>query len=272
VKRRFIVTGVVATALTGAGFAAAGNAQEAVPTVGLQVSPSKVTLTGAEGLRPGPLRLVFASDGRRARDLTIFELKSGVTREQVERALRRIRSPDAAERYGKLVSGGAVARGAGYATTIPAKAATYLVIDATQTPGVRAAFTVGGEPTAAVTPAPDGTIGMREYRFDGPATLPRQGVVRFVNRGDELHFGLAVRLKRGASTRSVLRDLRRGRERIPALGSAVEALGLVSGDTTNDVEVRFRPGRYVLVCLYGDRESQNKPHSTLGMARAFRVR
>jgi len=96
--------------------------------------------------------------------------------------------------------------------------------------------------------------------------------VRFANRGEELHFALALRLKRGTSTSRVVRQLRQGRERIAGLGEATEGLGLVSGDTVNDVEVRFRPGRYVLVCFYGDRESQNRSHATLGMARGFQVR
>ncbi len=69
----------------------------------------------------------------------------------------------------------------------------------------------------------------------------------------------------------MLRQLRQGEDEIAGLGQATEPLGLVSGDTVNDVEVRFQPGRYVLVCFYGDRESQNRPHSTLGMARGFRV-
>jgi hypothetical protein len=231
-----------------------------------------MTVSGADALRPGPVRLAFESPGRRARDFTVFELKDGVSVDDVERRLRTLRSADAAERYGKLVAGGAVARGAAYSTTFEAKAATYLLLDTTQQPALRAQFTVGGEPGTAVGPEPDRTVGLREYRFDMPATLPRRGVVRFANRGDELHFALALRLRRGTSTRSVVRQLRQGRERIPGLGEGTEPLGLVSGDTVNDVDVRFRPGRYVLVCFYGDRESQNRPHSTLGMARGFRVR
>jgi hypothetical protein len=270
-KGRFVAVGVAAAALAGTGAAVVG-AQEPAPTVEVAVTPSRMAVTGADALRPGPLRLTFASSGRRARDLSVFELKEGVTVDDVERRLRTLRSADAAERYGKLVAGGAVARGASYTTTFEARAGTYLLLDTTQQPALRAQFTVGGEPGTAVAPEPDRTVGLREYRFDMAATLPRRGVVRFANRGDELHFALALRLTRAASTRSVLRQLREGRDDIRGLGPATEPLGLVSGDTVNDVEVRFRPGRYVLVCFYGDRESQNRPHSTLGMARGFRVR
>lgn len=270
-KGRFVAAGLAATALAGAG-AVVVTAQESAPTVALTVTPSRMTVSGADALRPGLVRLAVESPGRRARDFTVFELKEGVTSEDARRRLRTLRSGDAAERYGKLVAGGAVARGASYATTFEAKAGTYLVLDTTQQPAVRAEFTVGGEQGTAVAPEPDRTVSLREYRFSMAATLPRRGVVRFANRGDELHFALALRLKRGTSTSSVVRRLRAGEEDIAGLGAATEPLGLVSGDTVNDVEVLFQPGRYVLVCFYGDRESQNRPHSTLGMARGFQVR
>jgi hypothetical protein len=270
-KGRFMAAGAAAAALAGAG-AVVLDAQETAPTVAVTVTPSKMTVTGAEALRPGPVRLAFESPGRRARDFTVFELKEGVGVDDVQRRLRTLRQAVDAERYGKLVGGGAVARGASYATTFEAKAGTYLLLDTTQQPVLRAQFTVDSEQGTAVAPEPDQTVGLREYRFDLPATLPRRGVVRFANRGEELHFALALRLRRGTSTSRVVRELRQGREEIAGLGQGTEPLGLVSGDTVNDVEVRFQPGRYVLVCFYGDRESRNRPHSTLGMARGFRVR
>jgi hypothetical protein len=270
-KGRFMAAGTAAAALAGAGVVVV-SAQEPAPTVAVTVTSSKMTVSGAEALRPGPVRLALESPGRRARDFTVFELKQGVSVDDVQRRLRTLRAADAAERYGKLVGGGAVARGASYTTTFEAKAGTYLLLDTTQQPALRAHFTVGGEQSTAVAAQPDRTVGLREYRFEMAATLPRRGVVRFANRGEELHFALALRLERGTSTGSVVRQLRQGRERIAGLGVGTEPLGLVSGDTVNDVEVRFQPGRYVLVCLYGDRESRNRPHSTLGMARGFRVR
>lgn len=270
-KGRFVAAGVAAAALAGTGAVVVG-AQEPAPTVAVTVTPSKMTVSGAEALRPGPLRLAVESPGRRARDFTVFELEEDVSVDDLQRRLRTLREADDAERYGKLVGGGAVARGASYTTTFEAEAGTYVLLDTTRQPAIRAEFTVGGEQGTAVAPEPDRTVGLREYRFEMPATLPRRGVVRFANRGEELHFALALRLKRGTSTGSVIRQLRRGRDDIPGLGTATEPLGLVSGDTVNDVEVRFQPGRYVLVCFYGDRKSQNRPHSTLGMVRGFQVR
>jgi hypothetical protein len=270
-KGRFMAAGVAAASLAGTGAVVVG-AQEPAPTVAVTVTPSKMTVSGAEALQPGPLRVAVESPGRRARDFTVFEVEEGVDLDDARQRLRGLRSADAAERYGRLVAGGAVARGASYSTTFEAKEGTYLLVDTTQQPAVRAEFTVGGEQGTAVAPEPDRTVGLREYRFDMPATLPRRGVVRFANRGEELHFALALRLKRGTSTSSVVRQLRQGKDDIAGLGQATEPLGLVSGDTVNDVEVRFQPGRYVLVCFYGDRESQNRPHSALGMARGFRVR
>lgn len=270
-KGRLIAAGAAAAALAGAGAVVVG-AQEPAPTVAVTVTPSKMTVSGAEALRPGPVRLTFESPGRRARDFTVFELKQGVSVDEVQRRLRTLRSALTAERYGKLVAGGGVARGASYTTTFEARAGTYLLLDTTQQPALRAQFTVAGDAGTAAVAEPDRTVGLREYRFDMPATLPRRGVVRFANRGDELHFALALRLRSGTSTSRVVRQLRQGREDIAGLGAATEGLGLVSGDTVNDVEVRFQPGRYVLVCFYGDSESRNRPHSSLGMARGFQVR
>ena len=116
---------------------------------------------------------------------------------------------------------------------------------------------------------------MRDHRFGGPAVLPSSGTVRVVNRGARYHEILAIRLERGARSRTVRRQLRRGvdPEKIRRISFTSFFIPPVAPGAVNDVPAAtLRQGRYVLVCLYGDHESRNRSHVTLGMERAVRVR
>ena len=105
--------------------------------------------------------------------------------------------------------------------------------------------------------------------------LPSSGTVRVVNRGARYHEILAIRLERGARSRTVRRQLRRGvdPEKIRRISFTSFFIPPVAPGAVKDVPAAtLRQGRYVLVCLYGDRESRNRSHVTLGMERAVRVR
>jgi hypothetical protein len=140
-----------------------------------------------------------------------------------------------------------------------------------------AVFTVGQQPSGAVAPAPAATVGLVDYAFRAPATLPRRGVVRFENRGERLHFAVAIRVRPGVRPRRLVRLLQspRGSERqLERLAAGfAQPLGVVSGGTVNDVEVNFpRSGNWVLACFLEDGRRGNPPHNLLGMVRSVRVR
>jgi hypothetical protein len=140
------------------------------------------------------------------------------------------------------------------------------------------AFTVGTSASGATRPVPDATVGLYDYAYGMPATLPQRGVVRFENRGDRLHMAVAFPLRRGTSRAAAVQALLRNRQRrffgrLVNQRRAAEPLGPVSGGTVNDVEVDFgRRADWVFVCFIGDGERGNPSHFTLGMVKAFTVR
>ena len=250
------------------------------PNVVATVSPQAVTLQGAEALPAGPTRFEIRNSARRRpADVNIVALNPGVTVDALRAALARGGdNPRPFKRILSFEANGLAPPGGRYVTTINLKPGlTYVVLNAQRrlASSPLAVFTVGQQPSGAVAPAPAATVGLVDYAFRMPATLPRRGVVRFENRGERLHIAVAFRARRGVRPRSLVRVLRRGQERrLERMVSGVaEPLGLVSGGTVNDVEVNFqRPGNWVFACFIEDGERGNPPHTSLGMVRSFRVR
>jgi len=177
-------------------------------------------------------------------------------------------------------AGSAPPPGTAYATTIDLRPGTTYVA-ANVPERLRdsrfASFTVGTTPTTAVRPTPVATVGVYDYAYGMPSTLPRRGVVRFENRGERLHIAVAFPVRRGvsrtAAVRAVLRNQERRFGRLLVERQSVEPLGVVGPGTVNDVELSFpRGGDWVFVCFLQDGEPGNPSHYTIGMVKAFGVR
>jgi hypothetical protein len=279
--RRILLAGTAAVAILSATAAAAQAPPP--PNVVATVSPQAVTLQGAEALPAGLTRIELRNGARRGEaDVNILSLKPGVTVDAFRAALTSARSEDPRpfKRILSFEGGGLAPAGGRYVTTINLKpGVTYVVLNAQRRLGRSpiATFTVGQQPSGAVAPEPAATVGLVDYAFRTPATLPRRGVVRFENRGERLHFAVAIRARPGVRPRRIVRLLRspRGSERqLQRLAAGIaQPLGLVSGGTVNDVEVNFpRPGNWVLACFIEDGGRGNPPHNLLGMVRSVRVR
>ena len=269
--RRMLLAGAVALAL--AGSVAVVSAQGPPLTVEVTVGRTSMSVTGAEGLPAGPTRLRFSiAEGAGERSFALFELKAGVTVEEVDDAAPQIREPAAAHRYGRFVASGSEAGGELYTTTVSLRDGQYVLIDFTGRADVRGNFRVGTEPSTARTPTPDARIRMGDYWFRGSDTLPRRGVIRIENDGDRIHHALLFKLRSGVSGRRVVRMLKRGQEpRRVFDGGASVLTEIVSPLAVNDVDTTLRRGRHVLVCFVSNSE-RGKPHAELGMARTVRVR
>ena len=142
---------------------------------------------------------------------------------------------------------------------------TYVVVNALENlaRSPSASFTVGQASSGASAPTPAATVGVYDFAYGMPATLPRRGVVRFENRGQKLHIAVAFRLRPGASRPAAVRALIRNQER--QLGrliverDVIEPLGLVSGGAATDVEVNFpRTGNWVFACFISDGEQATR--------------
>lgn len=274
---------VVLTIFAGAGLLAGLSAAQAPPpTITVTLGPgSAITLAGAEAPAAGPTRFEVRARGRRPSTFSLLALRPGQTLATLRQAaLRSRRTPTPVKRVATFEASGSATGAAPYATTVDLRpGVTYVAVSGGENPrSLRfAQFTVGGTASGAVRPTPAATVGLYDYAFGLPSTLPRRGTVRFENRGDRLHIAVAFPLKRGASRVAAVRAFQRNDERrigqlIDARG-ITEPVGIVSGGAVNDVEVNFpRAGNYVMVCFLEDGERGNPPHNTLGMVTPFRVR
>ncbi|CAA9502425.1 MAG: hypothetical protein AVDCRST_MAG17-1459 [uncultured Solirubrobacterales bacterium] len=271
--RKQALAGALALALTAAG-AAGVVAQETPPTVDIDVTPKKMVVSGADALKGGPTRLAFDFAGRGEVGFVVMELRPGVTRDQVVKAAPRIKDPAAAEkRYGRFVASTFLGNARKYATTITLKPATeYVIIDITRRGAVRGGFTTGQEAGTAVAPAPSVTVGLEDYGFDVPSTVPRTGTMRVENRGRVLHHMLSFPLRKGVNDKKLLRDLKAGKEppRTAFAGPPSAPVEVVSPGTVNDVETLRRRGKVLFVCFLQD-SPKKPPHAALGMAKVVTV-
>ncbi len=278
--RRAIMAGVAVAAIGGTA-AAVGMAQTGPPTVTVRLGPGSVTFQGADALAAGPTRFAFSNASRRGEaNPSLVALRPGVTVAQVRALLKRPNvEPGAFKRLVIFKGGGTARPGGSYNATVTLESGvTYVVVNAldnlARSPS--ASFTVGQASSGASAPTPAATVGVYDFAYGMPATLPRRGVVRFENRGQKLHIAVAFRLRPGASRPAAVRALIRNQER--QLGrliverDVIEPLGLVSGGAATDVEVNFpRTGNWVFACFISDGERGNPSHNTLGMVKAFRV-
>ena len=273
-KNVIAVSCVAALGAGATGIVGAANAQDATPTVTITASSKRATIAGADALKAGPTRLVINATRAGERGMIVFKVRDGVTREQLSRAVPRIEDPYDAERYGGYVASAFVAKGGSYTTTVNLPAAEYAVIDfSSRRAALRGFFTVGAEAGTAVAPAPDVTVRMSDFRFSGPSTLPRNGVIQVTNDGKKLHHMLAFPLRKGINNRRFLRDVRRGADSVERAfaGEPTSIVEIVSPETENRVQTQLRPGKTLLVCFVQDAPRQ-KPHSARGMAKIVTVR
>ncbi len=280
--RARIAVAVIAV-LAGVGLLAGlSTAQAPTPTITVTLGPNfAISLVGAEAPAAGPTRFEVRAQGRRPSTFNLIALRPGQTLATLRQAaLRSRRTPTPVKRVGTFEAGGSATGAAPYVTTVDLRSGvTYVGVTGGEDPRTfrYAQFTVGGTASGAVRPTPAATVGLYDYAFGMPSTLPRRGTVRFENRGERLHIAVAFPLRRGASRVAAVRAFLRNDER--RIGRLIDERGItdpvsiLSGGAVNDVEVNFpRTGNYVMVCFLQDGERGNPEHNTLGMVKPFRVR
>jgi hypothetical protein len=259
---------MVALLLVGA---AAVTAQDAPPTVAVNVSPTAMQVTGADALAAGPTRFLFTVSGKGERGFSLVQLKPGMTPEQADQVARKIKAANRAEQQlGRFLGGSVVPSGQEYATTVELQPGSYALIDSTNTPRVRASFVVGETASAARMPDTTSSIVTDDYRFRTPATLSSTGPYRVENRGTRLHHVFAIPMRRNAKTRRVVARLLKGKRSKALIGPPAVVADLVSGGTVNAVEGSLRKGKVLLVCFVQD-TPKKPPHAALGMYKAVTV-
>jgi plastocyanin len=259
-----------------AGLAAA---QQPVPTVNVNASPTGVTVDAAGPIPAGPTRMNFVRPAGNKKDLSAYVvlLVPGVSAEQL---LSTLASEDRNEGEASLglvsiqASVSLSASEAQRAVTFTVKPGlSYLVVveqdtDTGPTPRSSTTFTSSGAANGATAAAPAATYNLQGLRFRGPSTLKQTSTVRFQNRDGVAHFAIAFPLRKGTSRAQLAKGLRSERSfgKIVA-GAPYWAQYVISGgDTGNDQELRFpSKGRYGFVCFIDG-------HERLGMYKIITVK
>jgi hypothetical protein len=265
-----LIAAVVGLCLVGVGV---GSAQAPPPTVTVTVSESSLAVGATGPLAAGPTRFEVVSPDDSEGEVSIGALRPGVTVDAFTAALRS--NPDDAIEMAHLDGGASLAAGqASRAVTLNLRpSSTYVAINlAGENPAdwEVVSFTTSDQANGASAPQADARVGIFDLRFRGAKRLPRNGVVRFENKGWAPHFAFAAPLRRNAKQRAVARALRRNAERplgrLLDFRNSLEAQSLITRGAVNYNELRFRKrGRYVLVCFF-------EGHNAQGMFRFVRVR
>jgi uncharacterized cupredoxin-like copper-binding protein len=249
---------------------AVSAAQTPVPTVKVTATTTAVTASPAP-VAPGATRFELSADA----ELSVFLAapKPGRTVDEVIAAVRT--NPDDSFEVADIVASAALVPGASRAVTVEIKANTsYLLVNdaGKDNPAewIITPLATGGAPTGATVPQPDAEVLMRDLRFAGNRTLPRDGTVRVRNIGWAPHFTLAAPLKRwarrGATARALLSGRDRALARVLDFRNTVEVSSILTRGASADYELTFgKRGRYVLVCFF-------EGHNAQGMFRFVRVR
>ncbi len=264
------MTGLPETCLAGVGV---GVAQAPAPTVTVTVSESSIAVGVTSPVAAGPTRFDVVSSDQNEAEVSIGALLPGVTVDAFTAALRS--NPDSAIEMAHLDGGASLAAGqASRAVTFSLRpSSTYVAINLTgENPAdwEVTSFTTSDQANGASAPQADARVNIFDLRFRGANRLPRNGVVRFENKGWAPHFAFAVPLRRGAKQRAVaralLRNANRPLERLLDFRNGVEAQSLITRGAVDYNEVRFgKRGRYVMVCFFEE-------HNTQGMFRFVQVR
>jgi hypothetical protein len=259
-----------ATAATAALAFAVPQAAQAAPTNEATIDFEKQGIT-ANGFADGSGWTRITINADRPVDFGIVALKPGKDTGHFANAIGKL-SPVKAESWGKWVAGGSTSPGRPYVTAIDMKPAWYsVVVFDEKTQWQAGGFSVFDRPAGFEEPASTTTIGLRDFRFDAPKTLKAGSTLKVVNQGRQLHELVLARVK-GNPAKAVRLAKQAKFGKIRFAGQPSQAVGLVSGGTTNVVTPKLAKGKYLLVCAYGDAKSRNKPHAALGMAQAITVR
>jgi hypothetical protein len=258
------------------------SAQGPTPAVTVAATPTTVRFEPDQALS-GPTRVLLRNDSAsEPADTSLVALRAGRTVDDLRAALASTtRGPTGLKDAVTFEAGTTLLPSQTYVSTIALRpGATYAAISFAENiaESTVATLAVGAQPGGGSRPTPDARVDLVDYRYRMPATLPRRGTIRFRNLGRRLHIAVAIPLRRGVNTRTVVRRLRRADDptavaRFVRANDVFEPLGIVSGGTVSDVEVDFRrPGQWVFACFVSDGGPGNRPHNRLGMVRGFRVR
>ena len=269
------LTAALASCLALVAFASAQGGSGDAQSITITANAGAATVTGADGLRPGPAQVTLRVAGKQDQSVFLIRLRPGVEVEDVLRYVRR-HSDLVPVNLVSIETFTSMGPGQTSRTAITLVPGRYVAVgegDRTTGLGRYATFDVGGAPTGGTLPRADASIQMFDYGFRIPKKIDGDGVLRVDNIGRNEHFIAGIRLNPGVNPAVVRRQLIAGADfQGPPPGEFVQIIGVVSPGTSNVLDVDLKPGVYLVACFYADRASAGHEHSDFGMVRQMTVR
>jgi hypothetical protein len=278
-KRMIILAALVALLGVAAVASATTSGHKAATLPVLQISETggKMQVTGSP--QSGATELTFTTDLKPAKGddtgavFGVIRLNSGVTPEQFVAGIK----PDGSnlEKFGSLETAEGASKGQTIKVQTVLKPAQYVIADLNAKPSDANRHTViqvAQNPAPAALPAADATFRMKDYRFTGPKTIKRGGLVRTVNSGKEQHMAVALRVKNAKQAKTFEKLLRKGKD--GKVEKKIRGIGFLSDDVSpgavNQGVVTMPRGTYVLACFMTNKKGVE--HTRLGMERTLIVK
>jgi len=269
-----VATACTALALGALGASAAQAAT--LPTVNVTVSSTSIAVSGA--LQSGAVNVAGTATGGKEPQVTFFQLKPGVSVNEVYAFLdtnKLADDPNAAAKYGALVYDTEAGKGKPFEAQTILQPGQYVALNPEgEKPSkwARSSFTVVASPSPAALPAAQATEKTIDFGFRGPTVLHVGQLVRFENEGDLVHMNIAfaVRGKKGA--KAVLKGLAKGREKGLqkfAAGPPIGFAGPISPGAFQQEVITAKPGWYVQACFMPTQDG--RPHTLIGMERIIKI-
>lgn len=278
---RVVVCGVAATLL--AGMLAAcdvfggGTSTGGIPSV--TIGAKDFSFDMPDTAPTGLVSLTINNTGKQPHQANIARLNDGVTRQQVEEALKN--NPDSALPLLTFVGGpNTIDPGKSQTVVVDMPPGNYVALCFVPDPskegkphladGMVKFFTVNqGSGEKLAEPKDDGLVTLRDFAFEMPGT-PRVGTVTWKvwNHGTQPHELTLIKLAQGKTMQDVEMFMQRPTGQPPYSNEG--GIGALAPEHSGWATLNLGAGDYVALCFVPD-PSTGKAHYTMGMLTPFTV-
>ncbi|MCW3000185.1 MAG: Secreted protein [Solirubrobacterales bacterium] len=268
----------VLAALAVGGTLALAQSAAPPPVVSFTLGKPKSPPTGPATVPAGAVRFSVSTTAKGMHTFQVVRVAPGADVAAVAARLGKVTSEDAFEALKEVsaVGGTTVTPAADGSAVYPMLPGTYLFADITSDRGTPSIpFTVAGDPaTAPGLPDAKSTLSLLDYRFELAGSPPRKGDMQLVNKGRRNHILVAFKTRNAASSARAVKALKAGNDRAAGKEIRSQATGasVIGPGERQDLAVVYTPGSYVFVCFWRSKQSKERPHSRLGMAKAVTVK
>lgn len=247
-----------------------------MPQITAKLTKKTITLQGADGLRPGRVRLSVTGKGV----VEFVKFEAGYSAEDFAAdvnkfgAKNNVKALKRALAHTQIFGGFA---GGGSGTIVFPEAGSYTPFSIGDRGAILGeSITVRGPKRTSSVPSTDGRIIAKNGpSWGGASHLPTKGRFLFKNKGNTAvpHFVILQQVAEGTTTDEVLEFLQSGEQGPPpswALPASLET-GSLSPGRSMTVNYDLPPGQYVVMCFFPDPKMGGMPHALMGMLKMIHL-